>query len=181
MYSINFRSLFKAITPAFLRRNGLLSFLYSIAKPLQTLNNTIIVPWRERTKRLVTFDGTTISMEKCLNDYYSLPFDPNQREVDIILTSIIYIENIANNNLLYLYNRSEGRDPVYLYNDSEGESPVYIFNLSESTTYPVFTVWIPNLLGGTYETASTDDNLELRGIVDTFRLASKYNYLIKRY
>lgn len=181
MYGINFRALFKAITPAFLRRNALLSFLYTIAKPLQTLNDSVIVPWRERTQRLVTFDGTTLLMEKCLNDYYLIPYDPNQREADITLLSIIYIENIANNNLLYLYNLSEGRDPVYFYNASEGEAPVYLFNLSESTTYPVFTVWVPNLLGGTYETASTDDNLELRQLIDTFRLASKYNYLIKRY
>lgn len=180
MYSINFRALFKAITPAFLRKDALLSYLYTIAVSLQTINDTIVVPWRTRVKKLVTFDGVTINLEKLLNDEYMLPYDPNQRDNDIALSAIIYIENIANNNYFYLFNKSEGRDPVYLYNKSEGMPPVYLFNNSESNSYPQFTVWVPNLLGGTYETALTNDNLKLRKLVDTFRLAGK-TYLIKRY
>lgn len=220
MYGINFRALAKTITPAFLRRNGLLSFLYSVVKPLQTLNDDVVVPWRVRTKRLVEHNGQTMSMEKMLNDYYLLPYSPNTRNHDIGLSSIIYIENIADNNYLYLFNLSEGRDPVYLYNNYDaavtyaaneyavygnkvyisltggniGNQPdisttewqfyqniTYIFNASESNTYPKFIVWVPNLLGGTYETALTDDNLTLRRLVDTFRIASTHNYLIKRY
>lgn len=181
MYSINFRQLFKTITPAFLRRNALLSFLYSFAKPLQTLNDTVVSPWRDRTRNLVVFDGMTIMMEKRLNDEYLLNYDPNHREGDIALTSIVYIDNVANNNLFYLYNKSEGRDPVYLYNKSELEAPVYLFNLSESGTYPVFIVYVPNILGGTYETANTNDNLKLRRIIEQFRLAGRHNYLIFRY
>jgi hypothetical protein len=181
MYSINFRQLFKTITPAFLRRNALLSFLYSFAKPLQTLNTTVIVPWRARVRSLVVFDGRTLMMEKLLNDQYLLTYDPNQRENDISLSSIIYIDNVANNNLFYLYNKSEGRDPVYLYNKSELQAPVYLFNLSEAGSYPVFIVYVPNLLGGTYETANTNDNLKLRQFVERFRLAGRTNYLIFRY
>lgn len=181
MYSIYFRGLFKALTPAFLRKNGLLSYLYSIAKPLQTINDTIMVPFRAKVSRLVVFDGTTIKLEKLLNDNYLLSYNPNTRDYDIGLLSIIYIENIANNNLFYLYNLSEGRPPVYLFNASEGAPPNYLFNLSESTTYPVFIVWVPNILLGTYETPGTDDNLLLRRLIDTFRIAGTNNYLIKRY
>ena len=181
MYYIYFRGLVKALTPSFLRKNELLAFLYAISKPLQTLNDDLITPWRERTQRLVTFDGTTIMLEKMLNDFYMITYDPNQREADIALTAIIYIENSSDTSLWYLYNDSENRDPRYLYNASEGETPLYLFNESEFGTTPKFTVWIPNLLGGTYETANTDDNLKLRKLVDTFRFGSFYNYLIKRY
>jgi len=181
MYSINFRSLFKAITPAFLRRNALLAFLYSFAKPLQTLNDTVVVPWRARVRNLVLFDGRLIMLEKRLNDEYLLIYDPNEREDDIALSAIVYIENIADNNYSYLFNLSEGRPPTYLFNASEGGAATYLYNYSESGTYPRFIVWIPNLLGGTYETALTNDNLKLRKIIDTFRLASYTNYLIQRY
>lgn len=57
----------------------------------------------------------------------------------------------------------------------------YLFNKSEGNLYTVFIVWIPTSLGGTYETAGTNDNLRLKKLIDTFRLASKSNYDIRRY
>lgn len=179
MYSIYFRGLFKTITPSFLRKEGLLSYLYSIAVSLQWINTNVMVPFREKVRRLVVFDGTTIMLEKLLNDQNLLPYDPNTRTHDIGLSSIIYIENKSNSN--YWYNLSEGMTPSYMFNASENETPYYLFNESESPDYPVFVIWIPNLLGGTFETASTDDNLITRKLVDTFRLAGMGNYLIKRY
>ena len=138
-----------------------------------------MVPFRARVLRLVTFDGTTIMLEKLLNDQNLLPYDPNTRAHDIALSSIIYIENKANSN--YWYNLSEARPPSYMFNLSEAEEPYYLWNESEAPDYPVFIVWVPTMLGGTFETAGTNDYKVTRGLVDTFRLAGMGNYLIKRY
>lgn len=116
MYQINWNQVFRNNTPYQWRKGAMLSWLYTIAKPLNTINQNIIVPWRIRVLELLEHDGQTSLLERLLNAKYGLSYDINVRPQDIALANIIYIETTATNNFLYVWNEVEQRSPVYLYN-----------------------------------------------------------------
>lgn len=181
MYNIDFNILAQMLTPWFVRKPRFLSWVYSMFKPLAWLNTNVIQPWRERMVKYLSYDGMTVNMERYLNIEYSLVYNPNTRAADITAADIIYIETTSNNALRYVYNKAEQNPPIYLYNKAESEEPEYFYNLSEAPTFPNFTVWIPNSLGGTFEVNGTQDNILLKRRINLFRLAGFTNYLIKRY
>lgn len=183
MFNIDIRNLVDYFTPWFVRNSTMKRWLISLLVPLQNLNTFVIVPWRERMEKFLSYDGMTVHLERYLNaEYYSpSPYNPNIRNQQISNADIIYIETTANNAFRYLYNKAENNPPIYLYNDAEAAAPEYFYNLSDQGTFPAFTVWVPTSLGGTYETNGTQDNITLKGRINTFRLAGNNNYLIKRY
>ena len=158
-------------------------WLFSLIKPLNTLNTDLVYPWRLRMINYLSYDGMTVHLERYLNQEYNTitVYNPNVRSQQIAGVDIIYIETTANNAFRYVYNKAENNPPIYLYNDAEAAAPEYFYNLSEQGTFPAFTVWVPTALGGTYETNGTEDNIQMRGKVDMFRKAGITNYLIKRY
>ena len=182
MFSIDFGNLIKRFIPWFLR-DKIVAWMESLVKPLTTLNQTMVYPWRLRMINYLSYDGMTVHLERYLNLVYNTitDYNPNIRNNQIAAVEIIYIETTANNAFRYVYNKAENNPPIYLYNNAEAAAPEYFYNVSEQGTFPAFTVWIPTALGGTYETAGTEDNIQLRGKVDMFRLAGNTNYLIKRY
>ena len=183
MYNIDFSKLIQYFTPWFMRNSTMTKWLFSLLKPLDSLNVNVVRFWRARMEKFLSYDGMTVHLERYLNaEYYNpSPYDPNIRNQQISNADIIYIETTANNALRYVYNKAENNPPIYLYNDAESAAPEYFYNLSEQGTFPSFTVWVPTSLGGTYEVNGTQDNITLKGRVNTFRLAGYNNYLIKRY
>jgi len=116
-FKVTYRTLFFQLLPFFLRTALHLRYLFSAAKPLQTLNDDGVIVRDFDTvnpsffqlfrflDEFVKFDARTIYLQKWLNLYY----DPLLERVKIV----------NNNNLpfLHLFNKVEEKPPVYFYNE----------------------------------------------------------------
>lgn len=109
-FNLNIKDILFQILPNDFRQTKYLSYLYSIGKALQTLNDRFYgnnsltdygsyIYWKYQLQ----FSGQTIYLEHYLNDNY----DEAQRR--------IYIQNTAGGRL-YLFNKDENIAPVYFYN-----------------------------------------------------------------
>lgn len=117
MYNLVIRTILRLLTPWFLRGAKYMRLMYSIGKPLQTLNNNGVIitdfdqagaslfQHNQFINRFVACDARTMYLEKWLNLYWDMPDE-----------GIV----INNNNALsihYLFNTVEAADPVYFFND----------------------------------------------------------------
>lgn len=109
-FNLNIKDILFQILPNDFRQTKYLSYLYSIGKALQSLNDRFYgnnpltdygsyLYWQYQLQ----FSGQTIYLEHYLNDNY----DEAQRR--------IYIQNTAGGRL-YLFNKDELIAPVYFYN-----------------------------------------------------------------
>lgn len=109
-FNLNIKDILFQILPNDFRQTKYLSYLYSIGKALQSLNDRFYgdnpltdygsyLYWQYQLQ----FTGQTIYLEHYLNDNY----DEAQRR--------IYIQNTAGGRL-YLFNKDELIAPVYFYN-----------------------------------------------------------------
>ena len=96
------------------------------------------------------FDCKKINFEHYLNDQH----DDSLRR--------IYIRDIANQSLNYLYRKSEQNEPVYLFRKSEMETPIYLYRKSEIFGLLDFEVVVP------FGLAFNEDLLKFH--IDKFRL-----------
>ncbi len=72
MYSIDFTKLVQYFTPWFVRNQPMRLWLFSLLKPLDTLNINVIRLWRARMEKFLSYDGMTVHLERYLNaEYYS--------------------------------------------------------------------------------------------------------------
>ena len=104
MFNINVRDIALKLVPPLLRKTKLVEFLYSIIKPLQTINDSFSL-FRNDIDYALSFNAQIIYLEHFLNDKY----DPNLRR--------IYITDVANIKHNYIYNNVESFTPIYLYNN----------------------------------------------------------------
>ena len=132
MFNIDFRQIVYNILPHFLRKPGILAYLYSAVKPLKDLNTTFTT-FRTTTNYNLSFTGQTIYLKHFLNDQH----DPVGRG--------IYITNINNDPYNYLFNVIEGAPLQYVYNTAEG-NPYYLNNFSEVLAGNDFTIFVPAAL-----------------------------------
>lgn len=135
-----------------------MSLMYSILKPLKTLN-TSFVAFRLAVQRKLRFNAQIIYLEHFLNDLY----DPANKG--------IYIEDLANLELAYVFNHIEERPALYLYNDFE-QIPVYLFNNSEQNGQVEYIVRVP--------TDVVYNELLMRKQIQTYNIAGK-RFEIKTY
>ncbi len=96
----------------------MLDLMYSILKPLKTVN-VLFVAFRLAIQYKLQFNAQIIYLEHYLNDLY----DPAKRD--------IYIEDTANIEFNYLYNTIENRPPIYLFNNNNIDS---LYNSSETSS-----------------------------------------------
>lgn len=127
MYQINWNQVIRNMTPYLWRKGAMLSWLYALAKPINTINQTVIVPWRIRVLELLEHDGQTSLLERLLNAKYLLIYSINTRAQDIATADIIYIETTATNNFFFVWNDIEQRTPIYMYNVWQN-STTYLIN-----------------------------------------------------
>jgi len=132
MFNINFHNIVDSITPAVMQRIKFKEYLYSAVKPIQSLHS-IFYNFYNQINYQLKFNAQVIYLEHYLNDLY----DPTNRG--------IYIEDVANINYTYIYNKIEGRLPLYLYNNSEipPQQPLHIKHDSELVTTLDFIVKVP--------------------------------------
>lgn len=129
MYNVDYNELGNQQLPIKKRKPKWKSILFSILKPLQTVNDQM-VEFHEETRYALLFNAQVIYLEHFLNDQY----DPIDRG--------IYIEDTANIDYTYLHNKIEEVDPVYVFNDSE-ETPHFLFSWSEYESEVDYIVKVP--------------------------------------
>lgn len=142
-FKVEFRDVINNLLPHFLRLNTIKSFLFSLIKPLSTLNdnsilvtnfnqsNTSLYQFTLFIKKFLRFNSQTIYLEKYLNN-----------EWDSTLARI-YIINTASEYPAYVYNIIEGKYKIYLYNTSEVKS-YHFYNVGEEADLYDFVVYLPN-------------------------------------
>lgn len=83
MFNVDFKDIKFQLTPHFLRRENLLKLMFSVVKPLKTINNdgVVVESFGQKNSSLhqfilfitnfLNFDARTIFLEKFLNDIYA--------------------------------------------------------------------------------------------------------------
>jgi len=130
MFDVDFRKLFYNMLPHFLRAPKALAWLDSLSRPLRTLNG-VFSSFRNNTNYKLQFTSQVIYLEHYLNDQ----FDPVQRR--------IFITNINDIGLRFIYTlpEAEPRQPIYL--KSEGETPIYMVTAQEVLDTDNFIINVP--------------------------------------
>lgn len=92
MFNVNYRDVIIAVTPHFLRKDNFKRILFSIIKPLQTLNNNgtpiqffnqknvSLFPFTLFITRFLQVEQTTLGIQKYLNEL----FDPTDELIEIV-------------------------------------------------------------------------------------------------
>lgn len=121
---INIRQYSRKLIPHFLRKDRFLAFVYSIVKPLQTVNDTFN-QFKFDIKFKLAFNAQVIYLEQYLNTVYPNPYVyPNN--IHIVDSSLI--------PFVYVWNEIEEQDPIYFYNVVESTVGTYLYNGGELTT-----------------------------------------------
>jgi hypothetical protein len=141
VFNINFGQLISDLTPDRYRGKTVLfewhTLLYSQIKSL----HTIFINYREELLYKTRFNSQVIYLEKRLNDR----FDNINRG--------IYIDNVADKKMDYLYNKSENRSPVFHYNNYNN-STAYSVNDYAQTAVGIYKC-ISNSTGNTPDISPT--------------------------
>ena len=116
MFGIDFKGILFQLIPHFLRKDNFLRLIFSAIKPLQTLNNDLVIvnSFGQKNSSLfqftlfiqnfIRFDARTIFLEKFLN----LIYDSSLERIFIVNTNVL--------GVLYLFNKIEEREDVFFYN-----------------------------------------------------------------
>jgi hypothetical protein len=147
MLNIDFTALAAQICPPFLRLPVHLSFREVIVSQHQWLHDTAFLPFVEKTRRELSYNGQTKILEWALNN----EFDP---DTDTDSMRRIYIlNNDTDLTPFFLYSKAEydaGPPPVkrYLYRKDEYDlgpppAPQYLFNYAEYVLPIGFQVFVP--------------------------------------
>lgn len=119
----------------------------------QTLELTNQNSWNllDYAKYELSFDCRKVYFEHYLNDQHD---EPLRR---------IFIRDVSNTFIIYIYNPAENNEDVFIYNPAESApEEVYLYNHSEYNGLLDFEVVVP--IGLVYNEA------DLRADIDTFRL-----------
>jgi hypothetical protein len=102
-YNVSFRDIIYQLTPYWLRTRKTLLYLYASIKALKDVN-ILFLDYYDKKRRILKHNAQTIYIEHYLN----LEYDP--------INEGIYIENISNSVITYVFNTEEGQPPLYTYN-----------------------------------------------------------------
>jgi len=126
-----------------------LAFFDVVNQTLEYTNsNTMAL--KEYANYELSFDCRKINFEHYLNDQH----DNALRR--------IFIRDVSNTFIIYVYNPAENNEDVYVYNPDEPEAGIVLYNPSEYAALLDFEVVVP--IGFVYNEA------DLRADIDTFRL-----------
>lgn len=144
--------------PPLLRRPAIYALLKCLMIALNTVHETF-VRHRDKTVRQLNYNAFTISLERFLNELYSLD-------------NSIYITEYKSSNV-YLSLSSENNPKVYVGNQNEGDI-LYLSSASPETVSGGFVVKIPAGM-------ATEENIAIiRKWVDYYRMAGTI-YTIESY
>lgn len=101
----------------------------------------------DTVKYRLKFDFSKVMVEHFLNDQH----DPINR--------MIYIEDVEQDEELFIYNETEGNEPTFIFNTSETADPdVYLYNNEEVDDLIDFIVFVPSTL--VYDVAVLNANIK---------------------
>lgn len=130
MFSIDFDDIVNKLLPIRLNKARNREFIYALLKPLKDLHESF-KQLRNTTAYKLSFNAQIVYLEHYLNDQY----DPNNRG--------IYIEDVANIEYVYLFNKLENRPAIILHNKSENKAPCYLRNKQEYSTAVDYIIKVP--------------------------------------
>lgn len=163
-YNISFRDIIFQLTPYFLRARKTLLYLYSLIKPIKDVNNSFL-SYYEVKKRILKHNAQTIYLEHYLN----LEYDA--------INEGIYIENITESSVLYVFNTEEAQSPIYVYNlyDNSNAYVVGEFCSYGNTIYECIANTTGNLpTNATYWSETTEQIY----LYNNGESASSYNFIV---
>ena len=133
--TVNFNILSIQLLPTFLRKERMTALLQSFVKPLQVLHDEILYKQQH--------DGTTISLEKMLNDLFDVEdYDATNHDI----TKKIYIENEPSMLALYVFQDDETSVDFLQDEGDDTDDDVFLDNDNEGTSNFNFIIFIPILL-----------------------------------
>lgn len=155
LFRIAYDKLIPALIPWRLRGPKLMAWCRSLIAPLKTIYS-LFSKNRDNNLYYLKHNSQVCSMQAVLNDRW----DAGLRRIKIVDADAIpqtYIYRATETTPLYIYRQSEN-DPVYLYRSSE-----ILVGLDFIVLVPSFIVF---------------DMMEMRALIDRYRLPSKKNYTI---
>lgn len=139
--------------------NEMILILKCVLEPLKKIQENALYRMRH--------DGTTISLEKLLNDYFDVEnYDPTNHDA----TKTVYIDDEDNADFLFIHQDPES-DVVFL-EDADGPDDLFLDNESEGALTLKFKIFIPD----TY----TFNESKLRDFIDSYRYIGT-TYTIETY
>jgi len=155
LFDVDYNVLVKLLIPKQLRNVRMISWLTVLIQPVQYIYNSFMAQ-RYDNLYILNHSSQVAYIQAVLND----AFDNVLRRIHIIDPA--YLDPV------YIYLDNELK-PDYLYIDTEME-PQYLYTDKETISNYDFIVQVPSTI--TYEVEY------MKALINKFRLASKYNYLI---
>lgn len=165
IWSIDFKESIKRFFLKYLVKGDWLQYIGVFGNEMNRINGWFTDKVDEVVYNL-NHSASIISLEKILNEYYSLAYTVATRDAKILAGDIIWIES-RNLNKLYIYKKSELETPLYLRLKSESLPAPYLITKNEFLATNTFIINVPVSL------SFTD--------IDIKRLVDKYNLATKRY
>lgn len=155
--TVNFNTLIVQLLPVLQRKPRTITLLQSFINPLQKIHNDIV--YRQQ------HDGTTISLEKMLNDFFEVAgYDCTNHDN----TKTIYIENVPFSEALYVFQDDEAEVNFLEDDGDDNGDDIFLDNDIEGNSGFLFTIYIPDTY--LYQEGN------LRAVIDGYRyIGTKYN------
>lgn len=147
------------LTPPFLRKIKHVSWIYSLLKPVEEFAIRFRI-FRENSIYRVTHNGQVFSLENVLNDQY----DNDDRR--------IFIADSVDIDASYVY--PEADDKPVIINSETSDEILYIY--SEASVRAAEYDFIVNVPSDLRPSSTTDEEnliIQMSGLIDTYKLASK--------
>lgn len=155
--TIDIDKLSKEFLPTFFRAKQSVCHNEAFLSPLQKT--------ADQTLYKMQHNGTKIYLEKMLNESYSIPgYDHQDHEG----TKLIYIDDIAQEEKLYIW-QNEEEDSSFLEDDDDpNEDDVFLVDEESGAGSASWTIFMPDTI--------TFQEITLRALVDSYRyIGKKYN------
>jgi len=156
IYDISFERLVELLLPNKLRKPMQYYFLLCLVEPLKS-NLAAFNSWRNNTTYKLHHTGQVIYLEKVLNDFYSVSYDPANHQN----TKQIYISDGEAPDRRYIHLSTE-QNPLFI----SGTQTTHIRTHAEyQALYSDFIINVPSGI--------VFNELQMRAMVDYYKLAGK--------
>jgi hypothetical protein len=159
--TIDFQIFVEQYLPTFLRNDTVKEFIGCVNAPINSLYTDTLYKMQH--------DGTTISLEKMLNEHFKV-VGYNHQHHDA--TKKIYIDDVPQPEKLYIYQDEE--DGVSFLEDDgdDNENDLFLDNDNEGVLSYSWIIYIPDIY--------VFQEYNIRALVDTYRYFGK-KYIIETY
>jgi len=118
----------------------------------------------------ISHNGQIIYLQHRLNQLFNIP-DPLS-----LSAAVIYIQDVANIENVYVANDDEGYDPIYIGNSAEAisyDDEIYVGNDDEYQTQVDFYVMVPNTIYLQLLDNSSQGLNNMKAVINYYKIAGK--------